>query len=146
MDSPVTTEPTTPDTLVARATVAALPEVVWQDFMDGDALHAWFWPARLEPVVEVTPGIGGGLRVVSTAAGMGVTGRFHEVEEPHRFTTSWQWDGEDATTEVEVQLVADDAGTEVVVMHSGNPTRQAVEDHMAGWNDCLGRLVARHAV
>ena len=145
MDAPVTTETTTAGTLVARATVGALPEVVWQDFMDADALEAWFWPPRLAPVVEVTPGIGGGLRVVSEAAGMGVTGRFAEVEEPHRFTTSWQWDGDEDSTEVEVQLVADDAGTEVVVTHAGNPSQQAVADHTQGWTDCLSRLVERHA-
>jgi uncharacterized protein YndB with AHSA1/START domain len=145
MDAPVTTETTTPDTLVARATVGAVPDDVWRDFMDAGALHEWFWPARLAPVIEVTPGIGGGLRVVSEAAGTGVTGRFAEVEEPHRFTTSWQWDGEEGSTEVEVQLVADDAGTEVVVTHSGNPTQQAVADHTAGWTDCLTRLVERHA-
>ena len=91
MDSPVTTETTAPDTLVARATVAADPSTVWQDFTDAEALHGWFWPERLEPVVEVTPEIGGGLRVVSQAIDLGVTGRFREVEEPYRFTTSWQW-------------------------------------------------------
>ena len=145
MDLPVTTETTAPDTLVARATVAAGPATVWEDFTDADALLAWFWPARLEPVVEVTPEAGGGLRVVAPALGMGVTGRFHEVEPPYRFTTSWQWDGEETTSEVEVALVADDEGTEVVVTHSANPTEQAVADHVAGWTDCLGRLVARHA-
>jgi len=145
MDSPVTTETTAPDTLVARATVAADPSTVWQDFTDAEALHGWFWPERLEPVVEVTPEIGGGLRVVSQAIDLGVTGRFREVEEPYRFTTSWQWDGDEDTTDVEVTLVADDVGTEVVVTHSANPTEQALADHVAGWADCLGRLVARHA-
>ena len=145
MDSPVTTETTAPDTLVARATVAADPTTVWQDFTDAEALHGWFWPERLDAVVEVTPEIGGGLRVVSQAIDLGVTGRFREVEEPYRFTTSWQWDGDEDTTDVEVTLVADDVGTEVVVTHSANPTEQALADHVAGWTDCLGRLVARHA-
>ncbi len=145
MDAPVTTESPTPDTVVARATVAAPPSAVWQDFTDADELLAWFWPARLDPVIEVTPEVGGGLRVLGRAIDMGVTGRFHEVEPPHRFTTSWQWDNDEDTTEVEVNLVESDAGTEVVVTHSGNTTQQAVTDHTAGWTDCLGRLVDRHA-
>jgi uncharacterized protein YndB with AHSA1/START domain len=145
MDSPVTTETTTPDTLVARVTVAADPPTVWNDFTDADALLAWFWPERLDPVVEVTPEVGGGLRVLGRAIEMGVTGVFKEVEPPHHLTTSWRWDGEEDTTEVEVNLVESDDGTDVVVTHSGNPTQISVQDHIAGWTDCLGRLHARHA-
>ena len=141
----VTTEIPSPDTVVARASVAADPLTVWADFTEPDALLAWFWPDRLDPVVEVTPEVGGGLRVVGQAIDMGLTGVFKEVEPPHRLTTSWQWDGDDDTTEVEVVLVEGDDGTEVVVTHSGNPTQQAVQDHATGWSDCLARLVARHA-
>src|SRR4029079_14603208 len=112
----------------------------WHDFTDADALLAWFWPARLGPVVEVTPELGGGCRVVAVSVDVGVTGVFKEVEPPHRFITSWQWDGDDATTEVEVLLVEADGGTEVVVTHTGNATEQAAQDHLAGWSDCLGRL------
>jgi uncharacterized protein YndB with AHSA1/START domain len=145
MPAPVTTETTTPDTLVARVTVAADPPTVWQDFTDADALLAWFWPARLDPVVEVTPEVGGGLRVLGRAIDMGVTGVFKDVEPPHRFTTTWMWDGEEDTTEVEVHLIESDDGTDVVVTHSGNPTQTAVLEHLAGWTDCLTRLHARHA-
>ena len=145
MDSPVTTETPTDDTVVARAIVAADPTVVWEDFTDADALLAWFWPGRLDPVVEVTPEVGGGMRVLGQAIDMGFTAVFKEVEPPHRFLTSWQWDGDDAVTAVELQLVAADEGTEVVVTHSEHPNAESVRDHVAGWTDCLGRLVARHA-
>jgi uncharacterized protein YndB with AHSA1/START domain len=144
MDSPVTTETPTDDTVVARATVGADPVIVWDDLTDADALGEWFWPARLDPLIEVTPEIGGGLRVLGQAIDMGFTAVFKEVEPPHRFLASWQWDGDDAVTAVEVQLVPTDEGTELVVTHTDNPTAESVRDHAAGWSDCLGRLVARH--
>jgi uncharacterized protein YndB with AHSA1/START domain len=145
MTSPVTTETPTDDTVVARATVGAEPVLVWEDLTDADALREWFWPARLDPLIEVTPEVGGGLRVLGQAIDMGFTAVFKEVEPPHRFLASWQWDGDDAVTAVEVQLVPTDDGTELVVTHADNPNADAVRDHAAGWSDCLGRLVARHA-
>jgi uncharacterized protein YndB with AHSA1/START domain len=144
MDSPVTIATPTDDTVVARATVSTDPVLVWDDLTDADALLEWFWPARLDPLIEVTPEIGGGLRVLGQAIDMGFTAVFKEVEPPHRFLASWQWDGDDAVSTVEVQLVPSDDGTELVVTHSDNPTEEAVRDHAAGWSDCLGRLVARH--
>ncbi len=137
------------DTAIVSATVDAPGPVVYASFTDPELLAQWFWPQRFGTRVQSDPRPGGAFDIhadgLPAGQDIGVAGVYRDVEEPSSLTMSWQWAGEDAVTQVAVQLtdLADDQ-TRVVVTHSANPSTTDRDDHVTGWADCLGRLVQRY--
>lgn len=131
--------------LTVEARVAASPHRVWTDLTDADALGAWFWPARFETVAAVDPRPQGVWEVRSPVAGIGVDGRVLSADPPRALRLMWRWQGESATTSVEILLTeVDDSATRVRVTHSGFETEEDRDEHVQGWTDCLRRLADRH--
>lgn len=129
--------------LTAEALVSAPRDVVWNDWTDAGALATWIWPPRLAATADVT--LDGAWIVRSEVAGIAVLATVISADPPERLRLAWRWDGEDATTHVDV--VFEEAGpsaTRVVVRHSGFATEGERESHVEGWTHCLDRLVARH--
>lgn len=138
----------TPDqhTVVATVTVDADPVTVFAAFTDSAVLVQWWWPERFQTDIGTDPVSGGAFHLRSEVVGMGVSGRYLEVEEPTRLVLTWQWDGEPETSEVTIELrPVGPVGCEVVVTHSANPDPATRDSHGAGWISCLGRLVERYA-
>ena len=129
--------------LVLQRDLDAPPERVWWALTDPAALTAWFWPPRLEPTAEVDLAVGEGYRIDGPGAGIAVSGRYLELDPPHRLACTWSWDGEDAETLVTVELVpSGEGGTELALRHEGFADDATRDDHVQGWTDCLDRLPA----
>lgn len=134
------------DTVVASVTVDVPRTTVFTAFTDPEVLATWFWPQRFGTrfVCDLRPGGAFGIHAdgLPEDQGMGVTGVYQEIEAPARLTMSWQWTGETAVSHVAIELSAvGENQTEVVVIHSANPSTTDRDDHEQGWRDCLGRLL-----
>ncbi|HEV2872627.1 MAG TPA: SRPBCC domain-containing protein, partial [Actinomycetota bacterium] len=127
--------------LELRRDLDAPPVQVWRALTDPAALAAWFWPPRLEPAAEVALAVGGGYRIAGPGAGIAVSGRYLELDPPHRLACTWRWDGEDAETLATVELAASgEGGTALTLGHEGFADDATRDDHVQGWADCLDRL------
>lgn len=116
-------------------------ERVWAALTRPEALAAWFWPPRLNPAVSTDPHPGGGYRI--EGAGLAVSGRYVEVDEPRRLVFTWQWDGDATESVVTIDLVALGGGkTELSLVHDRLDGDEDRDNHLLGWNDCLDRLAA----
>jgi uncharacterized protein YndB with AHSA1/START domain len=68
------------------------------------------------------------------------------VQPPHRLVFTWGWEGQDSippgSTSVEIDLVADGAGTLLRLRHTDLPSDEQRTAHLGGWNQYMGRLSA----
>lgn len=122
--------------------VAAPPTEVYDAWVDAEQLATWWWPQIPDTTYELDVRVGGGYRIHSAAAAMGVHGRFLSLDRPHRLELSWIWeDGDvDGTEErVVVDFATQDGGTLVTVRHTTGAA--GAGDFAQGWTDCLARLV-----
>lgn len=127
--------------LIIEQELAATPTVLWRQLTEPDSLSSWFWPARLQPVVQLDPHIGGTFRISSQPAGLAVSGLILDAATEERLLLTWSWDGEPNETQVELRLHETRPGfTRLVLSHSRHDSDVAVNDHRQGWTDCLERL------
>lgn len=132
--------------LEVSVVVDATAGEVWRAFTDPDVYASWLWPASFGTVAEIDAVEGGSWSVRSTSVGLGVIGSFDVLDEPRVLGTTWVWDGEPEVTDVVVRIdPQSDGATRVTVGHSGFSDDDTRDDHVQGWNDCLGRLVERFA-
>ncbi len=74
-----------------------------------------------------------------------MTGHFSVVEPNNRLIYSWQWQGDDEVTEVEVLFAPASAQTHVQLLHRGFNTDDSKQRHLDGWHSYLDgfeRLIA----
>jgi uncharacterized protein YndB with AHSA1/START domain len=130
------------DVLELRRTLRAAPERVWTALTDPAALCEWFWPqASFGTEAEVDLRVGGGIRIASTRAGMGITGSYLELEPARRMVMTWRWNGEEPEMLVTIELAPDgDDRTVLSLRHEPFADTAARDDHAQGWSDCLDRL------
>jgi uncharacterized protein YndB with AHSA1/START domain len=131
--------------LVARRTVRATVERVFDAWTRPEQLRAWWGP---RPVTcsdaEVDLRVGGRFRIVNAlpnGATVTIHGEFRLVEPPRKLVYTWRMD--DGTLEsslVTVTFAPRGAGTEVVVVHEDIPTEPIRESHENGWRGCLDGL------
>jgi uncharacterized protein YndB with AHSA1/START domain len=134
----------TPDdaTVIVTATVPMTLDATYRAFTDARQLAHWFWPEDLQASYQLDVVPGGMWRTRSEIADTGFTAVFGEVEPRERLAMTWEWDGNQSISKVEIRFAAADEGTTVTVTHSDNATVQERDAHRAGWTDCLSRLVA----
>jgi uncharacterized protein YndB with AHSA1/START domain len=76
--------------------------------------------------------------------GSSALGEFVELEPDRRVVFTWGWVGHPevppGSTIVEIDLVAEGAGTRLTLTHRGLPPEE-VAIHAAGWDHYTGRLV-----
>jgi uncharacterized protein YndB with AHSA1/START domain len=120
-------------------TLPAPPERVWAALTDAEQLRQWFWPSSFDTTVSADVRIGGRYRIASTTPEMAVGGEYLEVAAPERLVLSWQWDGEETSSTVRIDLLGDERGSGLVLTHEGLAS-DAVPEHQQGWSDCLDRL------
>lgn len=127
-------------TIEYETPVAAAPEVVFAYFTDPARMLQWM---GTEATLDPRPG---GICRLNPAGHAVMSGRFVEVDPPHRIVFTWGWETElfetpPQSTLVEVSFVPDGAGTVVRLAHRRlNPN--AVAFHRAGWEHYLPRLSA----
>ncbi|MGN6220560.1 MAG: SRPBCC family protein [Microbacterium sp.] len=131
--------------LTEEALVAASVDDVWRDFTRSAPLAEWYWPPRMQTTALVELRELGRWQVRSEPADLAVEATVLAVDAPRSLRLEWRWAGEDAVTDVGIELdPAADATTRVIVRHAGFATAEERERHVEGWSDCLQRLVDRY--
>jgi uncharacterized protein YndB with AHSA1/START domain len=131
--------------LVARRTIRATVERVFDAWTDPVQLRAWWGPRPVTcSEAEVDLRTGGRYRIVNALPDGGsitVHGVFRAVEAPHRLVYTWCM-GDDAkeASLVTVRFEPRDDATEVVVVHEEIAAEPVRESHEKGWNGCLDGL------
>lgn len=119
--------------------IKARPETIFPFFTDPDKMVQWKGvSATLEPH-------NGGLYRVSINDKSVARGQYVEITPYERIVFTWGWEGENSplapgASTVEVLFTAEEDGTTVTLRHY-LPADQT-EQHLAGWNHYLPRLVA----
>jgi uncharacterized protein YndB with AHSA1/START domain len=85
-------------------------------------------------VIEPRPG-GAYRLIMSNDAAM--NGTFSEVSPNRRLKYSWQWEGSDEITEIEVIFEARPEGSAVQLTHSGFQSSTSLENHATGWDSYI---------
>jgi uncharacterized protein YndB with AHSA1/START domain len=93
---------------------------------------------------ELEPRPGGVFRMNVRGDGY-ASGRFTEIDPPHRIVFTWGWEQPDSavppgSSVVEIELFAEDDGTLVRLTHRDLPAGQG-SVHALGWNHYTDRLV-----
>jgi uncharacterized protein YndB with AHSA1/START domain len=137
-------QPDGPAVAVVTRVLPATPDVVFDEWLDPDALREWMCPRPALVVgVEIDPMVGGALRLDIDDEGSRsvVTGEFLAIDRPRRLVFTWRdsdWADSDPGSVVTVLLEphGNDA-TEMRILHESLPVG-AVESYGPGWD-----LVAR---
>lgn len=121
-------------------TIAASPSRVYALLTDAAGLVRWMAPeADVDPVV-------GGVITWRHANGDRCSGRFLDLQPPHRVVFSYGWDAPEVgippgSTTVEVTLRPAGSGTELHLVHRGLSEPMA-DAHGGGWRHYLSRLAS----
>lgn len=107
-------------------------------------IKRWFGPGELTvPEAQVDFRVGGVYRVVMRRPD-GQThvigGIYREIHPNERLCFSWQWEGSDARTEVELTFRAAGEQTDLTLVHREFATEETREEHNKGWQGCLAKL------
>ena len=127
--------------------IDAPPERVFAAWTQPEAMCRWFAPGNMTvPEAEADLRVGGAWRVVMLdpdGSRHVVGGVYREIVPASRLRLSWRWEGSEVTSEVEVRLRADGAGTELQLHHRELDSESSRDQHRKGWEGCLANLVAR---
>jgi uncharacterized protein YndB with AHSA1/START domain len=126
-------------TVVREVTIAAPREQVFKYFIDPDKMIRWKGLRA-----ELDPKTGGTYRVDMNGRDV-IRGEYLEITPPSRVVFSFGWEGEGSplppgSSQVEIELIAEGAGTLVRLTHRNLPAEMAPR-HAEGWEHLLERLV-----
>jgi uncharacterized protein YndB with AHSA1/START domain len=137
------------NTLRVTRLIAAPRDKVFRALTEAEALTIWFAPSPMRwtvpPEVDARPGGHYCLRVEKDDKRWRVHGTYRELNPPERIVFTWNFEndpirGEDADSVVTIELFDRDGKTEVVLTHEDLPSAAAREDHIGGWERCLGGI------
>lgn len=106
--------------------------------------EAWVSEATVIPPasrMRVEPKPGGVYRL-EMQEDLAMEGRFLEVEPGARLVYTWQWTGDDESTEVAVNFRAVGDATQVTISHTGFVTEVSLANHAQGWDSYIEGLIA----
>ena len=86
--------------------------------------------------LKIEPRIGGAYELFMNEGSV-MKGVFTEFVENERVTYSWNWVGNEETTEVDVVFRSHPDGTEVQLTHSGFTSSTSYDNHAAGWDSYI---------
>jgi uncharacterized protein YndB with AHSA1/START domain len=137
-----------------RRVMPASPGVVFDEWLDPDALTEWMCPRPSRCVaVTVEPWIGGRVRFdvaddaedAEDGRTVLITGQFLDVDRPHRLRFTWShsgWSDPTRTSIVDVQFAPHgDHETLMSIEHSLLPA-EGFDDHDHGWTVTVDQLAA----
>ena len=134
-------------TLALTERFAAPLERVFEAWASSEAIRRWFAPGDMRvPEADIDLRPGGRYRVVmedTHGTEHIVGGEYREVVANERLAFTWQWEGSEVVTFVEVDFVALDAGnTEINLLHTQFDSEEQRDLHAQGWTACLAKLRA----
>ena len=133
-------------TLRMARTFAAPAQAVFDAWTSEEVLRRWWHAGRdwQTPVAEVDLRVGGAVRVVMRDPHKNVeyggSGRYTEIDPPHRLAFTWIWDDNDKRQLIEVDFEEKDGITTVHFTHRDLWDEQAVREHQDGWAKCFDNL------
>jgi uncharacterized protein YndB with AHSA1/START domain len=134
------------ETLVVRRFIPVPRERVFAAWLDAASLAQWMRPkATTDAKVEVDPRVGGKFRIVMIQGREEFehTGEYLTIQPPARLSFTWISQATDHTpTEVTIEFLEREGGTEVILTHRRLPSAQ-LESHRQGWTDILRELETR---
>lgn len=94
--------------------------------------------------MEVSPVVGGlyQLFIEGGENNTNCEGLFDIVEPENRLRYTWQWDGDNEITVVDVSFKPAGERTEVRIRHSGFERKDSFEKHDKGWDSYIDGLTA----
>ena len=129
--------------VVARRTIAATAEELFDAWLDPQAIAIWMRPGSIQTTTAtVDAKVAGRYEIVMQSATETYphTGVYRVIDRPRRLVFTWLSRGtEERESLVTVDFIARAAGTEVVVTHEHLP-EHAERSHADGWTSALLRL------
>lgn len=117
---------------------------VFRLWTTADGLSRWIGPQVWKPFASVDLRLGGAYRMGMVVPQMGeiaTTGEFVTLVPNERLVFTWHWEGsEEPVTQVQVDFLDVEGGTELRLEHTGFGTDEEHQNHVLGWNDWLNRL------
>ena len=123
-------------------------ERIFHAWTTPEALKRWWCPPGWVPErIEVDLRTGGtyslGMRESHGASVVSIQGQFLEVRPPERLVYTWCWHGAFEgmpETQVTVEFLSIETGTEVVVLHENFPDARLWNRHRSGWIAACDRM------
>jgi len=140
-----------PVPLIVRRLIKADRNKIFDAFTSAETLTKWFTP-RAEISVDaleyefVSNGRFRLRYLMPDGREAVVAGVFEKIEQPVLIVLSWIWQAPDPLADIPMtvtfRFLANETGTEVVVIHEGIPSDTACTVHEDGWEAALTRLEA----
>ena len=71
-----------------------------------------------------------------------MSGLFQEIEPNARLVYSWQWEGTEEETTVEVCFNDSSTGSQIDISHIGFLTKESYDNHATGWDSHFKELIS----
>ncbi len=134
-------------TLILRQTFAYHVSELYEAWTQAEVIKLWFHPREGWTIdrAKIDLRVGGRYRIEMTNDSRTrfiVEGSYLKVEPFCALSFSWTWPKEPllGETKVEVTFEAKSENTQLCLIHSGFPSKEAKEDHEWGWKGCLSHL------
>jgi uncharacterized protein YndB with AHSA1/START domain len=136
--------------LTVRREIAAPAEMLFDAWLDAEALGAWLRPRVVsETRAETDPREGGDFRIVMVSEQGDVLhhGTYREIDRPRRLVFTWsspETDHRDSVITVTFEPLG--SGSTMVEIHQvGLPDEESRAGHTEGWTDALAVLERYYA-
>ncbi|HXA46597.1 MAG TPA: SRPBCC domain-containing protein [Burkholderiaceae bacterium] len=117
---------------------------VFAAWSTAEMLKRWFGPGTVGVAeAQVDFRVGGVYRIVmrhDDGRTHIVNGAYRQIVANERLCFSWQWEGSEAVTEVELTFRAAGQQTDLTLLHREFPTVESRDQHNEGWQGCLVKL------
>jgi uncharacterized protein YndB with AHSA1/START domain len=133
--------------LFASRVVKAGRERVFAAWTLPDLVKQWWGPPPYTcPHAEIDLRVGGAYRLANLGPDgetIWISGVFTHVDAPNALSYTWRLSTEPTEPSlVHVSFIDHPEGTEVRIHHERFATRDARDEHAAGWQGCLGKFGA----
>jgi uncharacterized protein YndB with AHSA1/START domain len=136
-----------PPAVVVRRILPAAATVVYDEWLDSDALSEWMCPRPARATkIQIDPRVGGGISIDIEEGGIAftVTGTYVELDRPRRLAFTWtcsHWDPALDSLVVVTLEPHGDGATHMTIRH--DLPSQLRADHEHGWTVVAQQLDER---